>query len=155
MQTLVKVIDIGMERDTKAGKVVDLKVVNNSNQELKVGCFINKDKLSVKTGDEVMMEIKSKEYNGRTYYSTSVAGISIVESVNSPQNPKEAPKEHVSDSLKAFRESYAKDIMIACIQLAKDKMILAKADIDPYDIAVEGYNKVSRAWKGEDDGIPF
>src|SRR3990167_2952772 len=96
MEKMVAITKIGIPRITKTGKnIVDINVKELSTKQFfEVGIFKGKDDFPFNVGNEVVIDITAKEFNGKTYYSSSIEKIAPVISVIK-ENPKDKVPQEV------------------------------------------------------------
>ena len=96
MEKMVAITKIGIPRITKTGKnIVDINVKELSTKQFfEVGIFKGKDDFPFNVGNEVVIDITAKEFNGKTYYSSNIEKIAPVIPVIK-ENPKDKVPQEV------------------------------------------------------------
>lgn len=86
----IAITKINKVRQTKAGDVLDLSVKKlDTGEFMNVGCFLHNKEFHFNVGDEVLVPVSSKEWQGKTYYSCSLEGMQPMAKKEKNDVPKE------------------------------------------------------------------
>ena len=93
-EVVCTITEIKGTKDTKAGKVQEIGIKEASlNKDYTVSVFLNDGEFDFNKGEEVTMNLSSKDWKGKIYYSTSLSSIDPIKKLDQPApEPEEEGK---------------------------------------------------------------